>query len=251
MKKILLAVMLAVLTAASANVCASEEINVYIAGEKVEFDTPPVLVNDRTMVPMRAIFEKLGATVSWNEEFMRVEGLFENGRHIMLYIDKTNAYVDGELKTLDAAPYLKDGRTMIPLRFVAEGSGAVVDWDNDTQSAYVSPEYLSGTYIPFGEYMSILSPLAADENFELLDYYKENGTSFFKFDLTKVDSDVAAKYEQMLIGQNFKMIKGTIGDTEKIFYDGSYVIETKIENNVYNLKLYEDAAGSTVSEYLK
>lgn len=235
----------------TANVCAEDEIKVYVAGERVEFDTPPVLLNDRTMVPMRAIFEKLGATVKWNDEFMRVEGLFENGRHIMLYIDKNTAYVDGELKTLDAAPYLKDNRTMIPLRFVAEGSGAVVNWDDATQSAHVVPEYLTGNFIPFGEYMSIPSPLTADKDFALLDYYKENGASLFKFDLTKVESDIVAKYEQMLVSNGFKMIKGTIGDTEKILYNGGYVIETKIENGVYNLKLYEDKGGSTVSEYLK
>ena len=233
------------------NVCAEDEIKVYVAGEQVAFDTPPVLLNDRTMVPMRAIFEKLGATVKWNEKFMRVEGLFEDGKHIMLYIDKNTAYVDGELKTLDAAPYLKDSRTMIPLRFVAEGSGAVVNWDDATQSVSITPAYLVGDFIPFGEYMSIPSPLSADQNFALLDYTKENGASLVKFDLTKVESDIVAKYEQMLVESGFKMVKGTIGDTDKILYNGSYVIETKIADGVYNLKLYEDKGGSAISEYLK
>lgn len=250
MKKIF-GIIIAIFMVLSVNAFAEEEIKVYIDGERIEFDTPPVLLNDRTMVPMRAIFEKLGANVKWNDEFMRAEGLFENGRHIMMYIDKNTAYIDGELKILDAAPYLKDNRTMIPLRFVAEGSGAVVKWDDETQSVYITPEYFTGNFIPFGEYMTIPSPLSADEKFALLDYYKENGVSFFKFDLSEVESDTVAKYEQMLIAKNFKMIKGTIGDRNKILYDGSCVIETNIEEEVYGIKLYEDRAGSTISEYLE
>lgn len=250
MKKIL-CIILAVFAIFTANVAAEDEIKVYIDGEQVEFDTPPVLLNDRTMVPMRAIFEKLGATVKWNDEFMRAEGLFENGRHIMLYIDKNTAYVDGELKILDAKPYLQNDRTMIPLRFVAEGSGAAVKWEDETQSVYITPQYLTRGYIPFGEYLMIPSPLSADEDFALLDYKKENGVSFFKFDLSKVEAETVANYEQMLIAYRFEMIKGTIGDTEKIFYNGSCVIETKIEDGVYNLKLYDDNGGSTIAEYLK
>lgn len=250
MKK-LLAVLLASVMLFAVNACAEDEIKVYVDGEIMTFDTPPELINDRTMVPMRAIFEKLGATVSWNDEFMRAEGLFENGKHVMLYIDKNTAYVDGELKILDASPYLKDERTMIPLRFVAEGGGAKVKWEDETQSVYITPSYHTGEFIPFGEYMTIPSPISADRNFELLDYYKENDVSFFKFDLTKVESDVVAKYDEILISRGFKMVKGTKGDKEKILYNGTCVVDTKIEDGVYNLKLYTDSSGSTISEYLE
>ena len=71
------------------------EITVFIDGEQVLFDVPPQTINDRTMVPMRAIFEALGATVDWNEEEQSITSA-HGGITIYMAIDNPVITVNGE-----------------------------------------------------------------------------------------------------------------------------------------------------------
>ena len=100
-------------------------------------DVPPVIVNDRTMLPARFVAEALGATVTWNASERKVTIL--NGETgIELYIDSAAAYIDGRAVTLDSAPFIRDDRTYLPLRFIAEALGAKVDWYPETRQAVIT-----------------------------------------------------------------------------------------------------------------
>ena len=113
------------------------EIAVKLDGKWMTFDVDPILLNDRTMVPMRAIFEALGATVSWDDATQTATGE-KDGKKVSVTIDSTIATVDGAEKTLDQSAVLKDGRTLVPLRFVSEAFGAEVGWDDPTQTVIIT-----------------------------------------------------------------------------------------------------------------
>lgn len=114
-----------------------EGITLRIANKFVYTDVAPTLVNDRTLVPMRVIFEKLGATVDWDEATRTVTAN-KDGRTIQLTIDNTTALVDGKEVTLDVPAMQLNDRTMVPVRFIAETLNCKVDWDGFAQTVYVS-----------------------------------------------------------------------------------------------------------------
>ena len=90
--------------------------------------TTPVVVNNRTLVPIRAVIEAMGGTVAWNGKDSRVD-ITLKGKTIKLWINKLEAKVGNETKVLEVAPSIIKGRTMIPLRFVTENLGATLEWN--------------------------------------------------------------------------------------------------------------------------
>jgi len=120
--------------------------NLTVAGEKLEIDpgrgTKPVIVNGRTLVPIRAIIEAMGGTVDWNAAEQKVTVKLLD-KAVELWIGKTSATVSGVQKPLDVGPKLINGRTMMPARFILESLGATVDWDEKTQSVMVKYERAS------------------------------------------------------------------------------------------------------------
>ena len=118
-------------------VSAAKEVSVYLFGEKLSFDVPPQIINGRTLVPMRKIFESLGATVDWDGNTRTATSVRED-KTIILTIDSYTMYVNGKSVTLDVAPCIIDGRTLVPARAVSEAFNLKVDWDNDTRSVLIT-----------------------------------------------------------------------------------------------------------------
>jgi len=116
----------------------STPINVIVNGDELDFsgDQSPVIVNDRTLVPLRKIFEALGAEVLWNGE-ERTVNANKSGIYVSLTIDSNIMYVDGTEKTLDVSAQIIGDRTMVPVRAIAEAFGANVEWDGQTRTVYV------------------------------------------------------------------------------------------------------------------
>lgn len=106
------------------------QIPVYLDGRRLFFDVPPRLIEGRTLVPVRAIFESLGAEVTWQEETRQVRAT-AGGREVRLTVDDPRAEVDGVATTLDVPATWIDGRVLVPLRFVGEALGARVTWRSD------------------------------------------------------------------------------------------------------------------------
>ncbi|MGI6607088.1 MAG: stalk domain-containing protein [Peptococcia bacterium] len=105
----------------------------YLEDIPLIFDVNPVIENGRTLVPMRGIFQALGAAVEWDGVTQRIVALSPE-RKVELQIGQTQAWVNGELRTLDVSPCILDSRTMIPLRFVGEALGCQVDWDGNLRT---------------------------------------------------------------------------------------------------------------------
>ena len=112
---------------------------VLVDGRVLELDVDPVLQEGRILVPVRPIFEALGATVHWDETARTVMGLREE-TVVILTIGEKNALVDGETVALDVPGQIVRGRTLIPLRFVSEAMGAWVNWDSGTFTVSISTD---------------------------------------------------------------------------------------------------------------
>ncbi|MBR3942044.1 MAG: copper amine oxidase N-terminal domain-containing protein [Clostridia bacterium] len=120
-------------------VAAENGISVYVNGEKLEFDVEPILLNDRTMVPMRKIFETMGAKVEW-EDYTNTAHGFKDGKIVSVTVDRPEAYTGEKLVMLDQSPVILNDRTLVPLRFVSESLGAKVDWVDETQTVNITYE---------------------------------------------------------------------------------------------------------------
>lgn len=94
--------------------------------------TSPVIVEGRTLVPIRSIVETMGGSVKWIGEDRRVEITLKD-KTIKLWIDKTTASIGDKNLALDVPPQIMDGRTMLPLRFVSENLGAKLEWLGEKQ----------------------------------------------------------------------------------------------------------------------
>lgn len=114
-------------------------IPIYIQGKQVRPDTPPIMQNDRTFVPIRYIAESFGAKVNWNEQAQQVT-IDSGNTHIVLHIGNRIAQKNGTDIELDVAPFLKNDRTYVPLRFISEALGHYVDWDATEQAVYIDTD---------------------------------------------------------------------------------------------------------------
>ncbi len=97
------------------------------------------IVQGRFLVPMRGIFEALGAVVDWDGDTRTVTGTKGN-ICVKLTIDSNTATVNGETLELDVSATIIDGRTFVPTRFVSESLGAHVVWDGEKRVATIAQE---------------------------------------------------------------------------------------------------------------
>ncbi|MBM7866851.1 AMIN domain-containing protein [Heliobacterium gestii] len=123
-------------TAAAASP-SQETVNLVINGKAVVPDSPPVIVKDRVLVPVRVISEQLGLKVDWNSEKYEA-ALSGDGLMIALRPGQWEAEVNGKRVALDAPAQLRNDRLFVPLRFVGASMGGKIDWDGDSRTAYVA-----------------------------------------------------------------------------------------------------------------
>lgn len=121
------------------------DIGVYLENKKVDMPISPILEDSRTLVPMRAIFEEVGAEVEWDGNTKTVTANKDN-INIKLTIGSKKAYVNGKSVDLDVAAKTVKGNTLVPVRFVTETLGFETGWDNSTYSVLLNSK------APFGEY---------------------------------------------------------------------------------------------------
>ncbi|MGE5422024.1 MAG: copper amine oxidase N-terminal domain-containing protein [Ignavibacteriales bacterium] len=131
---------LVILTLLFANVLclASSAPKVLLGGRTLSFDVPPSIDNGRTFVPLRAIFEALGADMAWNGASKTVTAT-KGTTTVVLTIGKPTATVNSKSVKLDAPAKVVSGRTLVPLRFVSESMGAGVAWDGSARIITITP----------------------------------------------------------------------------------------------------------------
>jgi hypothetical protein len=108
-------------------------------GKVIKFDTPPVIKDGRTLIPVRALSEAFGATVAWDPVEQKVT--ISNGTtQIVLNLNSNTAYVNGTEVAIDVAATTLSNRTIVPLRFITETLGLKVDWDEETDTVEISDD---------------------------------------------------------------------------------------------------------------
>ena len=132
MKKIIAAILAASALFSMAATAFAEGVSIRLNGEELTFDTDIYIKNDRTMVPLRGVFEACGASVTWDRDTKTV-GVVKRGadsdKYIFLQAGADYAFVNSEKKELDAPAEITNDRTMVPLRFIMEELDAEVLWD--------------------------------------------------------------------------------------------------------------------------
>lgn len=127
----------------SFTVNGQSNIGLYVDGVRVNTDVQPVVINERVLVPVRGVFEQLNADVSWIDSTQQVIVKTISSR-VVLSLNSTEAFVDGQQVFMDAAPTVINNRTLIPVRFVSESLGYNVEWNANNNSVYIySPSFAS------------------------------------------------------------------------------------------------------------
>ena len=190
---------------------AESDIIVELNGKKIQFDQPPIIQNDRTLVPMRAIFEAMGCDVEWDGENQWITATKDNIT-IEMMIDYNSFWVTdyGEGGTyartlnLDVSPQIINGRTLVPLRAISESIGAGVAWNSFTRTVTItytetnfnnasdfttentSSQIIYETPEPTFEYLKDLGVVKQynDSNGDLFYVYR-NGVQFKKYFVSK------------------------------------------------------------------
>jgi len=114
----------------------ADSIQVTVNEEYLEFDVPPMIDSGRTMVPLRAIFEKLGAEIQWDGATKTITATKES-TDVVLQIGNSVAKVNGVNIELDVPAKVVNGRTLVPVRFVSEAMGSVVGWNGSTRTVEI------------------------------------------------------------------------------------------------------------------
>jgi hypothetical protein len=115
-------------------------IKISLDGQYISSDVAPVIENGYTLVPVRVITEKLGAEVAWNGNDRSI-AIKTGTKHIQLSIDNKQAIINSDAGSntvqLQAAPFIKDEKAMVPLRFIAEELGLQVNWDDVQRTIFL------------------------------------------------------------------------------------------------------------------
>jgi len=114
----------------------NQPITVTVNGRALVMDTQPISRDGRALVPLRVIFEVLGANVAWDPVARTITGTRGNTT-MFLQINNRTAKLNGNSITLDVPPAVIDGRTMVPTRFIAESLDAQVNWDGQTRAVSI------------------------------------------------------------------------------------------------------------------
>ncbi|WP_334074124.1 MULTISPECIES: copper amine oxidase N-terminal domain-containing protein [Paenibacillus] len=144
MKKVLAGIFTALILTITASPTYAADLQIKVDGVTISSDVKPEIKNNRTMVPLRVISENLGARVNWSDSKIV---LTKSKVKLILQLNSNTAVKNGETVPLDAKPYLKNHRTMVPLRFIAEVFGCMVSHSNSAVTIETKPLVIDGVKV--------------------------------------------------------------------------------------------------------
>jgi len=145
-------------------VSASEELTLVIDGKIIESDVNPMIIDGRTMVPVRVLFDSFGADVLWNENLRQVI-IITKSTVIVFTIGSKTAYIDGVGRTVDVPPVIVKDRTFVPIRFISSVLGYDVLWNGSTRTVYITNK---PSHIPNDSEKEDDTPAESPEKFAVL-----------------------------------------------------------------------------------
>ncbi|MGE7949231.1 copper amine oxidase N-terminal domain-containing protein [Lysinibacillus sp. NPDC093688] len=124
-------------SAASDKIHVKNNVSININGETLQVNDPVLNKSDYLFLPMRALYEAVGASVDWKKETLTASAI-RNGKLVNLTVNSKYALVDGQKVPMVVAPFMYKDRTYMPLRFVSENFGGNVNWNPTTQTVDIS-----------------------------------------------------------------------------------------------------------------
>ena len=220
LRKITAAAAAAILSVSAVNV--ADDISVVIDGNEIGFDVPPQIIEDRTLVPLRAIFEALGAEVEWNGETQTVTAK-KGDTEISMTIGNAAMRVNSKEITLDVPPQIIEDRTLVPARAVAEGFGAEVEWNAETRTVVINTDVTAVSEEP------VLQPTAspaADMPIKYNDLLERKVDYMSNFKLTNVSKNSDGNYDIEFVLYTYLEGRGTVSVSFRCLDDSGKVVDT-------------------------
>ena len=236
MKKILSVLLIVFLVSSAFCVTsfADDSVKIVINGVEQVYDQMPVIVEGRTLVPMRGIFEALGARVQWIDYTKTVVGSRDR-KHIKLKLGSDDVTIDGISQKIDVPAQIINSRTMVPVRFISEALGEKVEWDGNTKTVYITSEYLDKVavsdklaHLPSTMHRPVPTEFTRSNALDDLEYFETKST---------VDDNylslIVTKPVTILEPEHF-LTKGTFGKTADIVttdkFGSAEVVDVSKEN---------------------
>ena len=142
---------------------SAEEVNITVEGVKItEYTMPPIILESRTLVPARAVFEAMGGDVAWNADTQEVY-IVRGDDLVIIQINNSVGTKNGEAFVMDVAPKIVNNSTMIPVRAVSEALGCDVNWDGNTRTVEITEKKVEGPVIVGGEDIDYTGDVAEGE----------------------------------------------------------------------------------------
>lgn len=197
-----------VLSSAFASLAGAQpgDIKVIINGVTQQYTQSPVVSQNTTLVPLRGVFESLGAKVDWDSKAKKVTAS-KNEDTLALNVGSKLAYKNSNPVQLDAATQIQKGQVLVPLRFVSQSLGAKVNWDQSTRTITISNQADGSTA---GEANSLSSkPLAAPVTNVTYDTYYNDSLTYDDAVKLAITDSTSVKTGEVSIDQAGKILKET------------------------------------------
>lgn len=189
---------------------------------EVKKDLPALIINGRTMMPLKKTFELFGLKVSWDQKTQTVEALTDVGNAIVLQIGNKTAKVGAKSYPLDVAPLVIDGRTYVPVAFIANAVGHPATWDATNKQVKLYTD---------GSDLINISALPSGYNSTP---NRANGTTFFDGSAGQMISVTATKL-------SFTDAIGLLADTQNLQRDDFVILQN---TGVLQIAMFSDTFGS-------
>lgn len=220
-----------------------EDIRITVDGKIIESDTPVQIAEGRTLVPLRAIFEAIGAEVNWDNEEKSVFAT-KGGTSIYIKIDEKNFKVNDDVKELDVSASIINGSTMVPARAVSESFGCDVKWDNESKTVIITTAKsdIETTTEIITDLTTEANTAATTEEITTVEYAEKYGSGIYKmgteFPYGKYMVFAEKNKIGMVIGYDMEA-DATIEEVKsraENYINGQNVIEIKENNNRGDVK---------------
>lgn len=206
---LLLVAVVAVFTMAPTAMAAPNDVTVTLDGKQVDFDQPPIIQEGRTLVPMRAIFEAMGASVDWDGPSQTVTST-RGDVTIVMTVGSTTMTRNGQVITLEVPAQILNGRTLVPIRAISDAFGGECVWDGDARTVTITSDAGTTPGEPFSalayerypgdenapEWLVAIDVVPSDSP-EADAYFNGDASGAFTVYVTKPDDMTNAQWEEL------------------------------------------------------
>lgn len=210
-----------------------EEVNckIIIDGQTLYTEQTPIMINDHTMVPMRAIFEKLGYTVEWDAEHQTIFAT-KDGNYLRMDINNEQMSYNGRTMKLEIPPTIMGNYTMVPVRAISEASGYKVYWDGDTKTIKIVSGINSADYSKYiGSYSVTSNEGTRHESTITLNIKSIDGNT--------IDFDCTLIPPRHIISMTAN--QGTFTGENTAIASGTYDIDGQVSPIQYEFKFHDNS----------